>query len=229
MATISTNETGKVERGRPVRTYTVRYRDPEGRQRERTFKKMDGARAFSSEVEQSKRSGEYRNPLVGRQSFSAYAEAWLETKRVTKRPTTHDTYERHYRLNLRPVLGSRQMSAIQRSDVQALVTELATRTIGPLAPSTVTLAYRVLSMIFRSAVADQVILRTPCDRIDLPRATGSTSRERVSPLTPCQVRSLSEAVPPRYRALVLTAAGTGLRQGDSSGSPKTVSTSCAAW
>jgi integrase len=79
-----------------------------------------------------------------------------------------------------------------------------------LAPSTVGVVHGVVSGIFRAAVRDRLIVANPCDGTRLPKATPS----RVEPLPLETVHALADAVPARYRALVILAAGSGMRQGE---------------
>jgi integrase len=79
-----------------------------------------------------------------------------------------------------------------------------------LSPATVEVVYRFLVAIFRAAVADRLIASTPCSGIKLP----TIEQHRVEPLSTEAVGALVEAVPERYRGLVVLAAGTGLRQGE---------------
>jgi integrase len=79
-----------------------------------------------------------------------------------------------------------------------------------LAPSTVGVVHGVVSGIFRAAVRDRLIVANPCDGTRLPKATPS----RVEPLPVETVHALADAVPARYRALVILAAGSGMRQGE---------------
>jgi integrase len=65
----------------------------------------------------------------------------------------------------------------------------------------------MLRSVFASAVGDRLIASSPVGKLALP----SAARERVVPLTVEQVRALSEAMPPRARAMVITQAGLGLR------------------
>ncbi len=67
-----------------------------------------------------------------------------------------------------------------------------------------------MSAIFKSAVADRLIASTPCVGVKLPRA----APRQVVPLGTAAVQALVDAVPAHYRALVVLAAGTGLRQGE---------------
>lgn len=68
-----------------------------------------------------------------------------------------------------------------------------------LAATTVEVVYRYLSSIFRTAVTDQLLLKSPCVGIRLPKR----ERGAVIPLTTEEIRSLVDAVAPRYRALVV--------------------------
>jgi integrase len=64
--------------------------------------------------------------------------------------------------------------------------------------------------IFAAAVRDRLIVRTPAERIVLPELP----RRQIVPLTPEQVHALIDAMPDRYRAVVVVAAGAGLRRGE---------------
>ena len=79
-----------------------------------------------------------------------------------------------------------------------------------LAPATVRAVYTTVSCIFRSAVRDRIIQESPCERISLP----PVERKDIRALTPEQVATLVEHIDERFRALVLTGVGTGLRPGE---------------
>ena len=64
--------------------------------------------------------------------------------------------------------------------------------------------------IFKAAMRDRLVGSSPCEGTKLPRKLP----KEVVPLTVGMVDALTAAVPPRYRALVVLAAGTGLRQGE---------------
>jgi len=96
---------------------------------------------------------------------------------------------------------------VRPSEVQAWVKGRA----DVLAPATVEVVYRYLAAIFAAAVDDRLIAASPCGRkVKLPRR----EEGQVVPLPVAAVRSLVDAMPARYRALVVMAAGTGLRQGE---------------
>lgn len=65
-------------------------------------------------------------------------------------------------------------------------------------------------MILRSAVYDRLLPVSPCYRIKVPTPT----RRTLEVCTPTQVHALLDAVWDCDRAVLATAVGTGLRQGE---------------
>ena len=122
------------------------------------------------------------------------------------RPTTSSQCETYLRRHAYPALGDRPIGSIRRSEIQAWVKERS----GVLAPGSVELVYRWVATIFKAAVGDRLITASPCVRINLPKH----ERGEVVPLAVDAVEALAAAMPPRCRALVVFAAGTGLRQGE---------------
>jgi integrase len=83
-----------------------------------------------------------------------------------------------------------------------------------LAPNTIRQIYRaVFKAIIALALDDELIARTPCRRIELRTAT----KAELHPLTPEQVMAMAAAVRPRYRAMVILAACTGMRWSEIAG------------
>jgi len=195
---VRTDRFGKGDRWR------ARYFDPDGLERARTFARKADAERFLAGVESDKSRGLYVDPAAGRITVKEYATAWRASQ--VHRPTTAAAFESHLRIHILPSLGHRPMAAITRSEVQGWVKSRS----EVLAPSTTTLVYSVLRMIFRAAVADRVLAVSPCERITLPQAPPKD----IAPLPIAAVAALVSAVPERYRALLVTAAGTGLRQGE---------------
>jgi integrase len=81
---------------------------------------------------------------------------------------------------------------------------------GALAPGSVEVVYRWVSSIFKAAVGVRLIAASPCVRVALPKRTSA----KVVPLGVVDVEGLAAAVPERYRALIVFAAGLGLRQAE---------------
>ena len=78
-----------------------------------------------------------------------------------------------------------------------------------LAPASVELVYRHLSLALSDAEWDRLIGRSPCEGIKLPKK----ERRVVVPPTAEQVMAVADAITPRYRAAVMLGAGAGLRLG----------------
>jgi integrase len=116
-----------------------------------------------------------------------------------------------------PKFGTKELRRVTRSEVAAWVASMTTPPDGSrgLAPSTVESYFRVLASIFKSARADRLIVHSPCDGVKLPRAERTAAA--LVPLTIENVHAIADAIPRRYRALVLASAGLGLRQGEACG------------
>jgi integrase len=101
------------------------------------------------------------------------------------------------------VIDSLQHPAVRR----AVAHEAAFDDLGPGDRG---VAHRVLSAIFKAAVADRRLASSPFVGTRLPKI----EKRKVEPISTEQVRALVEAVPDRYRTLVLLAVGTGMAQGE---------------
>lgn len=98
-----------VERRKPrtptgATTYRVRYRDPAGVQRSKTFAKLTHANQFAATVEADKARGTYVDQTLGRMTLGEYAESWLAIQtfgETTREQTTH-----RVRRHIVPSLGA---------------------------------------------------------------------------------------------------------------------------
>ena len=184
--------------------WRARYRDPEGHQRSRNFGRKIDAEQFLTSVEHAKFSGAYVDPAAGRMTFREYAEEWRAIQ--IHRPSIAAQLETNFRLHILPHLGDRQLAAIRPSEIQAWVRGRS----AVLKPRTVELLYRYVVAVLRSAVSDRLIAVNPAVGIKLPKP----EVQRVVPLETSVVEKLVEVIPGRYQALVVLAAGTGMRQGE---------------
>lgn len=195
---------------RPNGKWRARYRDDAGKEHARHFDRKTDAQRWLDEVTASVLTGQYVDPRAGRITFRSYAEQWRQAK--PHRPSTAAGVELALRVHAYPVIGDRPLAQIRRGDMQQLVTGLSKprEDFKPLQPSTVRTVYNAIRAVFTAAVHDRLIAVSPCEGVDLPEV----SRRRVEPLTVDQVRALADEMPARYRALIVTAAGTGLRPGE---------------
>lgn len=186
--------------------YHVLYRDVNKRQRTKGgFKTKRQAQIWATQIEARMQRGEVVDPQRGRIAFGPFAEDWLVNQHQLK-PKTRNDYGHIVRGRLLPALATVPMAKIDRQRVQCLINEQAER----YAPGSVKKTHMVLRQILAAAVDEDVLIKNPAERINLPRA----GRRQMLFLNAQQVEALANAVPPRYGALVRFAAWTGLRAGE---------------
>ena len=106
-----------------------------------------------------------------------------------------------------PSFADRPLGSVTRTDVQAFVAEVQAK---GLAASTVRQCYLLVAGVYSSAVESDLITRSPCRRIHLPKV----DQEEMRFLDQDEVSALIDAMDPRYPALIATAAYTGARFGE---------------
>jgi len=184
--------------------WRARYRDATGKEHAQHFGRKVDAQRWLDETTTAIITGQYVSPGAGKINFRDYAEAWRAAQ--MHRPSSQAHVETMLRRHAYPVLGARPLADIRPSDVQAWAKGLSTT----LAPSTVGVVHGIVSGIFRAAVRDRKVASNPCEGTRLPKA----HREQVVPMSVDQVHAIVEATPARWRAIVVLAAGTGMRQGE---------------
>ncbi len=170
------------------------------------FRRRLDAQQFLTAKEGAKLRGEWIDPRRSRTPFAEWA-AQIEAGRNGRRASTIARDESIMRTLVLPSFGALPLSAIEPSTVRAWLTE---RIAAGYASATVRKAYQLLAGALEQALDDGLIPRSPCRRIELPRVEDQDMRF----LTPEQIQALADAIAPRYRALVLTAAYAGCRFGE---------------
>jgi integrase len=185
-------------------TWLARWRDPDGRQRKKSFAKRSDAARHLAAMEADKARGVYVD-VDDPTTVTAAAWAWLARRSV--RDSTRRRLAKCIRCHIEAVpLGSRRLVMVRASEVQAW----AAGRSKLLAPATMRKVVGVLRSVYADAVQDRRVAMNPVVRVSMPTA----SRTRIVPLTVGQVLALADAMAPRYRALVLVQAGLGLRIGE---------------
>jgi integrase len=154
-------------------------------------------------------AGTWTDPTHGKMTFASWLEAWWETA-ADLRPSTTARDRSYFDSMVLPRFGTTPLAAIKQRDVQAWVADLRAR---GFAPATVVKAYQLLGRTMTAAVNADMIARSPCRAVRLPKV----EREEMRFLTPADVARLAGVINPRYRALVLVAACGGLRIGELAG------------
>ncbi|MGQ0678404.1 MAG: tyrosine-type recombinase/integrase [Actinomycetota bacterium] len=198
--------TKRPDRPRP---YLVRWIDTSNQERSKAFVRKVDAEAHLIAVEASKLRGEYVDPRLGRVTFGEYSEK-VAAQKVNQRPSTRARDESYFKNLILPTFGAMPLQTIELSDVKTWLAGLQAR---GSAPATIRKAYQLLAGVLAEAVRERRIARTPCLDIrpgDLPKLEHSEMRF----LSTQEVQQLADAMDPKFRPLVLTAAFTGLRFGE---------------
>jgi integrase len=141
--------------------------------------------------------------------FRDLAESWLvanPTKTSSSIMRDRSILDKH----VLPTLGSMAISQISPRDVQALVSSWM---VENLAPRTVRRHFAVVRAIFAFASRDDLIGRSPCRNINLPRVLNAERQQ----LTSADVAGLVDAMTPRLAPMILLGAVLGLRWGEVAG------------
>lgn len=195
------------QRGRPVYSYKVPYRDATGKQTSQTWATLKEARAFRDQVRSGRRAGILPDYKAGAASVASWADEWLEAVRTARREATYRTYRSWVRRYIGPELGALPVRAVTSADVQRAVTAWSDR----IAPWTVRLVYRALRALMAAAVEADMRPKTPCAGIKLPEVPESRDAQ---PFTADDVDAIGAGITPRFRVLVALGAGLGLRMGE---------------
>ena len=153
--------------------------------------------------------GAFVDPAAGKVTFADFAERWLEAQTLTE--STREATELRLRIHAVRSLGPWELRAIKPSVIQAWVRGLQ----NDLAPTYVRTVSTNVSAVMNAAVDDGLIASNPC-RARSVRLPPRVQR-KVQPWSSEQVSAVIDAMPPRYRAVAVVAAGCGLRQGEAFG------------
>lgn len=195
-------------RKRPDRPkpYLARYRDPDRRERSKSFRRKVDAEHWLSEREREKYRGEWVDPDLARTTFSEWSERWWGTTAHLK-PYTRAGYESLLRVQILPRFGERALVGIRPVDVGEWLSDL--RASG-LSVSRTRQAYFLFGQIVRSAVESGYLAKSPCIGLKLPRM----QQREMHFLSAGEVRDVAEAIQEPYGTLVYVLAYTGLRWGE---------------
>ena len=185
--------------------WLVRWRGA-GIHHQRTFRTRKEAEVFLATVTVARHRGDYIDPTRGRKPFGEWA-AEVGAARADRRLSTVTRDETLMRTLVLPTFGPMPLAAIRQITVQSWVAQLNAK---GYAPATTRKAVELLAGVMSRAVAAELLPRSPCRDIDLPRLEQTEMRF----LSAAEVGQLADAIDPRYRVLVLTAAYTGCRFGE---------------
>ena len=191
----------------PSGRWQARYRAPDGQEHRApdTFKTKTAADRWLAALETDLMRGQWIDPRAGAVLLSKYAETWMAGRSDLK-VRTLELYRWLLGKYVVPQLGHLRLEEITPSTVRAWHATL----LRDGSPSPTRQAYALLRAMLNTAVADELLLRNPC----LVRGAGVARSGERTTATLAQVQALAEAVPPRYRMLILLAAWSGARWGE---------------
>ena len=137
-------------------------------------------------------------------TLAVFAAHWLAAREV--KPRTREGYQRLLDTAILPGLGDLRLSKITTGHVKAWYA-----TLDPAKPTLRAHAYALLSAVMRTAVDEGDLTANPC-RIRGAASSRTVHQPRQATLP--QLSIITEAMPARYRAMVLLAAWCGLRFGE---------------
>lgn len=179
--------------GRP-RQWQVRYRDPTGKERARSFVRRADAERFAVTVEADKLRGEWSDPRLSKTNVEEWSQRWLRTKSHLK-PKTLVGYESNLRAHVLPAFGAHELRRVDRLAVEEWVAELEA---GGLGPSAVRQARQVLNSMLQLAVETGYLVTNP--------VAGVRTRRQPDPemlfLTAEEVERLASVIREPYSSLV---------------------------
>jgi integrase len=172
-----------------------------------TFRSKSAARARLSSVETDINRGSHIDPDAGSIQFGVFASEWIDQRGLRHR--TRDTYQSQLR-HINDTFATTQIRTITPPAVRAWHGRLLNT---GLSQNTVAKIYRLFRTILATAVDDGLLKGNP---VSIKGAAVERSHERPA-LTWDEVQQLAEAIEPRFKALVWTAATSALRFGELTG------------
>lgn len=187
--------------------WRVRWRDPAGDARSRSFARKDDALRFLHDIERRLDAGQYLDPARGRATLASVAAGWWAHHEPHLKPSTAVRYRGILEGRLRADLGSVPVVAVDYATVAAWQGALIA---SGQSGSSVRAHMQVLSQVLDHAVRDRRIPQNPARLVRRPR-NAPARRHRY--LTAEQLDRLATACG-EFRPLVLTLGYCGLRWGE---------------
>jgi integrase len=190
--------------------WRVRYLDPAGTERSKSFGLKTEATKFMNETAADVERGTWADPAAGKLTLRQYVTGTYLPAQTTE-ATSQQSTESRFRTRILPSLGSKTLG--QLAATPSVIQAWAAGLRGELSDSYVRGLLVALSGALNAAVTDGLISRNPCSLVKPPKA----ARARVQPWTGQQVAAVREALPERYAVLADLGSGLGLRQGEAFG------------
>lgn len=168
--------------------------------------------------EHEARSSGFATSVNSKATLGEVAELWFSSNRANVRATTVDGYRDSFRAVTTdtpkhrrfPWLATTPACKITTADIDRVLIGL--REQG-LARYTIDNYFKALNGIFRFAVQKNHMAVNPCDSATRLDSLQGKAKE-IDPFTEDELKTMAEAIDPRYRLLVLLGGYSGLRIGE---------------
>lgn len=172
-----------------------------GKPQSKTFPSKTAANEWLANEQTDVGRGTWIDPASGAITFEEYSTGWLD-QRNDLAARTVELYQYLLDKHIVPTLGTVSLSGLTPPAVRAWHSKLAKEH-----STTAAKAYRLLAVIMKTAVADRLILSSPCQ---VKGAATETAPERPV-ATEDEVEAITDAMPERLRIAPLLAAWCQLR------------------
>jgi integrase len=184
--------------------WQARYRDKAGHEHARRFDRKIDAEGWLATNSADLVRGAWVDPRLGKTTVSDFARPWLARRRDLA-VRTAELYQYLLERHIEPDLGAVPLAALAPSLVSAWHAQLASKH-----RTTAAKAYRLLSQILRSAVADKIVVSNPCQ----VRGAATEKAPERPVASVAEVSALCAAMPEHLRVVVLLASWCQLRRGE---------------
>jgi integrase len=197
--------------------WTVRYRDPAGKQKEATkFKRnYKAAEKFAGMIETRKTDGVYTDPKKQRTIVADLFEEWYTGggKYSDMVTISRKNYESMHRLVIKPFFNTQYIGTLKPAKVKEWM-QWMRDTLG-YKESTVINRMDVLSVVCNYAVVNEYIVKNPCHGVATRRArVQKQAKQNIVVPSLEQVYKLADAMEDEYEFAVWLMASCGLRFGE---------------
>lgn len=215
----STGEIVLDSRGRPrkIKTdlhgkgkrYRVRYIDPEGNERSKSF--PDGrfklAQDWKAKQEVDLAKGAYLDPKAGEELVKEFATRWIADLDIDE--LSRQNLETRFRKRVIPHLGKASLAKVKPSAIRAWDRWLRDEGLSDQYRHTL---FANLSAMFTAAKDDELISDNPCSKksVKKPKA----GNKKIVPWAEENVWKVQHNLPEKFQVSVDLCAGVGLRQGE---------------
>ncbi len=189
--------------------YRVRYLDPSGAEKSKSYPDRQKKRAddFLLEVESNKLEGKYVDPKAGKRKFKAQAENWIKAQ--SPDAATREVLNSRLKSRIYPHFGELPVGRIKPATVREWLGVLEQER---LSENYKTVLFTIVSSVMDSAVEDKLITENPCKAKTIKRPTSVSPDIVVWPED--RVLEIEGALEPRFAIICPLGAGCGLRQGE---------------